>query len=237
MNKKLRRALKDSFAAPLPVGKKAFLRGVRELPIGNFEFIRTQIAYIRKWVWALSATIFAFAVIGSEWIGRDMLWCISAFMPLLALGIITECGRAEAYKMAELELSTRFSIKSAVLARLGITGCASLILICAVTPFIAMQRSADIFRTGVYILCPYLLTAYSGFLAVRKIHGKESLYFCAGIAAAVSVLNMILSQELSCLYIAGNFIWWGAALTVLCVGTAIQCYKMIKQTEELTWSL
>ena len=154
-------------------------------------------------------------------------------MPLLALGIITECGRAEVYKMAELEMSTRFSIKSAVLARLGIIGGVSLILICAVTPIIG----SDILRTGVYILCPYLLTAYLGFLAVRKIHGRESMYVCVGIATAVSVLNIIFSSELSALCIPENFVLWGAALAVLGIGTAVQCYKMIKQTEDLTWSL
>ena len=233
MNKKLKRAIRDSFAAPAPVGKKEFLRGLSGPPIGNFEFIVTQLGYIRKWVWAAAVLIFAFAVIGSEWVGRDIVWCVSAFMPLLALGIITECGRAEAYKMAELEMSTRFSIKSAVLARLGIIGGVSLVLICAVTPIIG----SDIFRTGVYILCPYLLTAYLGFLAVRKIHGRESMYACAGIAAAVSVLNIIFSTELSAFCIPKNFIWWGAALAVLGVGTAVQCYKMIKQTEDLTWSL
>ena len=233
MNKKLKQALWDGFATPEPVGKKKFLRGLSEPPIGNFEFIFTQLGYIRKWVWAAAGLIFALAVIGSEWIGQDILWCVSAFIPLLALGIITECGRAEAYKMAELEMSTRFSIKSVVLARLGIIGGVSLILICTVTPII----SSDIFRTGTFILIPYLLTAYLSFLAVRKIHGKESMYVCAGIAAAVSILNIIFSTELSALYIPKNFIWWGAALAVLVIGTAVQCYKMIKQTEDLTWSL
>ena len=48
MNKKLRQALRDGFAVPEPVGKKEFLRGLSEPPIGNFEFIFTQLGYIRK---------------------------------------------------------------------------------------------------------------------------------------------------------------------------------------------
>ena len=66
MNKKLKRAIRDGFAAPVPVGKKEFLRGLSEPPIGNFEFIITQLGYIRKWVWAAAVLIFALAVIGSE---------------------------------------------------------------------------------------------------------------------------------------------------------------------------
>jgi len=237
MNKKLRKALKESFNAPAPTRKKEFLCNIQEPSISNFEFIRTQAAYIRKRVWGISILIFASALIASEWIERDMLWCISAFMPLLALALITECGRAEVYGMAEFELSTRFSIKSVVLARLEIIGSSTLILLCIVTPFIAINSKSTLLGTGVYITCPYLLTAFLGFWVVRKIHGKESFYFCTGIATMVSFINIIIPQRFSILYDEQNFIWWNVALVILCVGTTSQCYKMIKQTEELAWNL
>lgn len=237
MNKELKRALKENFEAPAPVRKKEFLCEIQQPHISNLEFIITQAAYIRKWVWGLSVLFFFITLIGSWWIEQDILWCISAFTPLLALTAITECGRSEAYGMAELELSTRFSIKSVVLARLGIIGIFTLILLCVVTPFISTNSKVDLLRTGVYITVPYLFTSFLGFWLVRKTHEKEGLYVCTGIAVAISLLNIILSQSFSLPYEEQNFIWWVVALAFLCIGTANQCYQMIKQTEELEWNL
>ncbi len=237
MNKDLKRALKESFEVPEPVKKKAFLRSIPKPSVSGFEFVCTQARYIQKWVWGISFLIFAIAFIGFRWVEKNLLWCISSFMPLLALAVLTECGRAEFYKMAEFELSTRFSMKSVVMARLGIIGISTLILLCVVTPFIAINSKITIFKTGVYIICPYLLTAFLGFCAVRNIHEKESFYVCIGIAVAVSGANVILSQTFTMLYEGKNFIWWIGALVVLFIGTTNQCYKMIKQREELIWNL
>ncbi len=237
MNKAFKRALKESFNAPTPVYKKAFLHSVPKPPISTFEFVCTQAAYIRKWVWVLSAIILATALIGAAWIDKDLLWCISSIMPLLALAVLTECGRAEFYGMAEFELSTRFSMKSVVLARLGVIGISTLILLCAVTPFAAVSSKLTLLKAGVYIICPYLFTVLLGFWTVRKIHGKESFYVCTSIAVAVSGGNAILSQMFSVIYQGHHFMWWIAALVILCIGTVDQCYKMIGQKEELAWSL
>ncbi len=237
MNKELKRALKKSFEVPEPVKKKAFLRSIPKPSISGFEFVCTQATYIRKWVWVISFLIFAMAFVGFKWIGKNLIWCISSFMPLLALAVLTECGRAEFYKMAEFELSTRFSMKSVVLARLGIIGISTLILLCAVTHFIAVNNKITIFKTGVYIICPYLLTVFLGFCAVRNIRGKESFYVCIGIAVAVSGANVIMPQTFFMLYEGQNFIWWIGAFVILFIGTTNQCYKMIKQREELVWNL
>lgn len=237
MNRDLKNALKKSFEAPPPMKKEVFLRSVQTPSISLWEFVRSQVAYIRKWIWGLSILIFAIALVGSEWIERDVLWCVSAFMPLLALGILTESSRAEAYGMAEFELSTRFSLKSVVLARLGIIGIANIILMCLVTPFIVMNSDVTVLQTGVYMTCPYLLTTFLGLWAVRNVRGKEGLYLCAGIAVTVSIGNIAIFQTLPIFYQGHNLIWWIIAVAILGVGTTSQCCQMVKQTEELAWNL
>lgn len=237
MNKKLKNVLKESFEAPAPVGKKEFLRSVRRPSIGMFEFVITQAVYIRKWVWCMSVLIFAVALIGAEYLERDMLWCISAFMPLLALVVLTESGRSEVYGMAEFELSARFSLKSVVLARLGILGVSDLILFCLLVPFAYRNSGADMLQTVVCMACPYLLTTFCGLWAVRRIRGREAVYLCLGIAVSVCVGNLILYQSYPLTGREGQFIWWIAALIIFGVGTIDQCYRMVKQTEELRWNL
>ncbi|MCM1145179.1 MAG: hypothetical protein NC318_14195 [Blautia sp.] len=237
MNKKLKDALKDSFEAPMPVKKEEFLRGIQMPPISSFAFVCSQAAYIHKWIWALSIMIFSIALIGAEFLEKNMLWHISSFMPLLALTIITESGRSETFGMAEFELSARFSLKSVVLARLGILGIANLILICMLVPLAIRNSETTILQTGIYLICPYLLTVFLGLWVVRKTRGKETIYLCTGIAASVSFGNMILYPFFPFIFGEHLFIWWVAASVILGIGVANQCYQVIKQTEELAWNL
>lgn len=237
MNKELKNALKESFEAPVPTRKKEFLRSIQKPSINIFQFVGTQTAYIRNWVWGLSVLIFTVALIGAECLERDMLWCISAFMPLLALSVLTESGRSECYGMAELELSTRFSLKSVVLARLGILGIANLALFSLLVPFAYINNGAGILQTCVYIACPYLLTTFGGLWIIRRGRGKEATYLCTGIAMGVCIGSLILYQSFPIVYTGQGFIWWIAAMIIFGIGTTTQCFQVIKQTEELAWNL
>jgi len=237
MNKKLKDALKDSFEAPKPVKKDEFLHDIQMPPINSFEFVCSQVTYIHKWIWLLSVMIFSAALIGAGYLGKNMLWSISSFMPVLALTIITESGRSEAYGMAEFEFSARFSLKNVVLARLGILGLANLILICLLIPFAFINSETTVLQTGIYMICPYLLTVFLGLGIVRKIHGKETIYLCTCIAAGISFGNHILYQSFPSILGEHKFIWWVVAFVILGTGVANQCYQVIKQTEELAWNL
>lgn len=237
MNKKIKKSIKQGFEAPKPKRKQEFLRSIPTPSIGYFEFVCSQAAYIRKPAWVLSALIFTIALIGAECLKKDMLLCISAFAPLLALSLVTESGRSEFFGMAEFELPAKFSLKSVVLARLGILGVFNFILICVLIPFAFMTRDSTVLQTGVYIICPYLLTAFGGLWTVRKVHGKEAFYLCAGIATSVSVGNVMIYQTVPAFYAERSFAWWIVALIILIAGTANQCYQTIKQTEELAWNL
>lgn len=237
MNKKLKNALKDSFEAPKPIKKEEFLQKIQIPPINNFEFICSQAAYIHKWIWLFSVIIFSVALINAGYLGKNILWCISSFMPLLALTIITESGRSEIYGMAEFELSSRFSLKSVVFARLAILGIANLILICLLIPITFINSKTTILQTGIYMICPYLLTVFLGFVVIRKIHGKETIYLCTGIATIISFGNSILYQSFPLIFGEHRFIWWVVAFVILGTNVANQCYQVIKQTEELAWNL
>lgn len=185
----------------------------------------------------LSVMIFSIALIGAEYLEKDMLWCISSFMPLLALTIITESGRSEIFGMAEFELAARFSLKSVVLARLGILGIANFILICILVPLAIMNSETTILQTGIYLICPYLLTVFLGLWAVRKIHGKETIYLCTGIAICVGFGNLILYQSFPLIFGKHIFIGWVVFFAILVIGVVNQCYQVIKQIEELAWNL
>ena len=237
MDRQLKNALKEGFKPPAPEKKKEFFHRIPPQSMSTFAFIHSQIWYIRKWNWILFALIFTAALVGAKYMERDVLWQISASMPLLALFVVTERNRSEAYGMAEFELAARFSLKSVVLARLGILGTANFFLFCLLMPFAFMNSETTLLQTGIYILCPYLLTTFLGLLAARKVRGKESLYLCTCIAVSISFTDVLLTQAFPVFAREHYFTWWAAAFILFFIGTLEEFYKTIKQTEELAWNL
>lgn len=134
MKQHLRQELKNVFDAPQPLHKRAFLRTLEQPKISILAFVLTQLGYIRRWVWIISALVFVLSAAGAAGLPSDTVWVASALMPLLALTVVSESGRSQNYEMAELEMATRFSLRSVVLARLGILGMENLIVLGLLLP-------------------------------------------------------------------------------------------------------
>lgn len=111
MRQALKKELKRAFEAPQPVRKKAFLRTLEQPKTSVFAFVLSQLGYIRRWVWLVSALVFILSMMGAAGLPADTVWIASALMPLLALTVVSESGRSENYEMAELEMATRFSLR------------------------------------------------------------------------------------------------------------------------------
>lgn len=194
MDEKLKKALRDAFEPPAPTQKEAFLKRIPQPGISNLSFVLSQAGYIRKYVWGISAVLFGIAFMGAHMFGKDVMWGISALLPFAAVSVVTEQNRSHIFLMSELEMSTRFSLKSVVLARMEILGIVHLLLLLFLIPVCARLHGASVFQTGLYLLVPYLLTADAGLWAARRTKGAESWYACFGIAACVSVLNLIVQK-------------------------------------------
>ncbi|MCM1187120.1 MAG: hypothetical protein NC251_10570 [Lachnoclostridium sp.] len=231
MKNTLQEELKNAFEAPKPLHKKEFLKGLPQPKIGMLTFIFIQIGYIRKWVWVVSAFIFGVSLFGAVLLSKDMLWSIAAFTPLLALAAVSESGRSESYGMAELEMATRFSLRSVLLARLGILGMENLLLMGLLLPLGLWNHLSNPIQAGVYMLVPYLLTTWAGLWIIRQYKNREAVYFCGGIAACVSVSGIFCHMEFPLIYHENYFVWWCLAAVAFMVGIAKQSIGMIKQNE------
>ena len=237
MNRDMKERLKEYFAAPEPERKGHFLNSLPAEPVGLSDFLLFQAAYIPKWVWGLSVLVFAPALVGAGFLKKDMLWCISACMPILALALVAESGRSERWGMAELEMSTRFSRKSILLARLGILGLADLLLFFLLLLWAYVNGDSSLLETGIYMLCPYLLTVFLGLWISRRVHGQECAWVCGAVALGVSLGNTLMYQSIQGFYAPTGFRWWAAAFVLLSAGVAGQCYKTIKEKEAPVWNL
>ncbi|MDE7017451.1 MAG: hypothetical protein K2P65_07715 [Lachnospiraceae bacterium] len=237
IGKERKRELEKAFEAPKPMNKKAFLAQLPKAQIGYREFMFYQIAYMPKRVWLISASIFGISLYGAWFMQRSMIWAISAMMPFAALTVTTENARSAAYGMEELEMAARFSLRSIVLARLGVLGIFHLLLLILLVCVGNRDNAYTLLQSGIYLTVPYLATTFFGLAVSRKVHGKEVIYICMGIAVTVSGFYGIAGRTIEIAYQSAYFGWWLAAFFAFALGLASEYHKIIRQTEELAWNL
>lgn len=235
--RELKKELQRAYAAPRPQRKREFLMKLGMGRCSLAEFFLTQLGYIRKRGWILSAVIFAGALWAGSRFPGEAVWIVSAGTPFLALTALTENGRSAACGMQELEAATRFSLRSVLLARMGGLGLAHGILLLLLILFSTRGSLLPVAVGGLYILVPYLLTACIGTAALRRWHGREAVYLCAGIPAFVSGALYLMQGAAQIFYNLRNVRWWVAAFLLLAAAALRENYLLYKQTEELSWSL
>lgn len=229
--------LKQAFEAPQPVRKRNFLRHLDLPRMSVHEFLFAQIGYIRKWVWCVSTLIFVVSILGLAFLPGTVLWLISGLTPLLALTIISESGRSELYKMVELEMATRFSLRSVTFARLAILGLMDLLLLGVLLPIGLWNDTVAPFSAALYMITPFLLTTFIGLYIVRKFRGQEAMYACVGTSVGISISLLLSHNIIPFIYQEQCLTAWMIIALALLFGNGKQCIAIIKKTEELAWNL
>ncbi len=239
MSNELKRSIQRAYDAPAPDKKKKadFLRTLPQPKISMPQFIFSQIAYIRKWTLFFSVLLLLPALIGAYQIGENTLWVVSSFVPFLGLLAVSESTRSTKYGMCEFEMTTRFSLKSVMLARMSFLGLMDLIILCVITPLCRIGNDFLLFQTGVYLFVPYLLTVNICLWITRRFHSNGNIYGCMCISILISSANAGLRYINTRIYQSSFIIVWVILSLLLLVGAAYEIYHTIKQTEEYKWNL
>jgi hypothetical protein len=238
MRKKEKEQIRAAFNAPTPKRKNEFLLSVNYPKSTRMDFLFAQIGYIRKRVWVVTFLIIIplfFLNISEDVLGY--VWIFSSLLPFIALAGITEIARSVSYNMAELESSCKFSFSDVVLSRLGILGCADMILFIVIITVFRINGGVDTLRLGIYLIVPFLLTCSLSLFALNRMRSKESVYICGGISSVVSISNAFFSTRYPLAFSSENMVFWTAAFCVLIICTAYEVVKIIRRTEEMQWSL
>lgn len=240
-NHRLAAELREFCRAPEPERKGQFFRKLeqqgmvhkRPVVMTHGEFLLGQFRYIQKWIWVLSAIILLFI----------MGICYSnpgnysfALPPLLVAGILVETRRSFRWKMAELEYTARFSLRSVFLARMFLVGAVDtaglLVVICAIRNWL----SYSLIRAFLYMMVPFLCASLFGSLYERKQradHGWGSIVICifssAFFAAAPFVYSRLYEERLTVI--------WAVAFVLLGCSLVISMRRWIHEMEEPVWSL
>lgn len=225
-----------AFSPPPPAKKREFLRHTAYCQMNTAAFLHTQLRYLKKWVWCASALIFTVSILGAAVLSLNMLWVIASYTPILAVTILSESSRSERHQMEELELSTRFSLRSVILARFAILGLTDLFLLALLIPIALLNSSLSLLAAGLYITIPFLLTVCIGLSITRKLRGQDGLYACWAMSFFVSIFVGLSHIKAPFLYQEEHVLWWGMLFAALFIAAAKLSASIIQQTEELSWN-
>ena len=240
-HERLIKDLREICRAPEPERKEIFFQGLAErgltsgrpTSISHGEFILRQFLYIGKWVWLSSAVLLLFIT----WIcyGNNGNYPF-ALTPLLAAGILVETERSFRWKMAELEYTARFSLRSVMLARMFLVGAVEtaglLVVIWAVQP----RFSYSFGRVFLYMMVPYLSASLLGSLYERK-HRTDNGWGSIVICLLPSAFFAAAPYCLSSLYEERFTVVWVVAFVLLIISLGSSVRRWITKMEEPAWSL
>lgn len=226
MKKILKNELIKIFEAPKPEQKRMFLRQMNVRPVNMADMIYTQISYISKLEWLLSALVCGVTVWMSWYLKTAAFGVVLALMPFLAVACVSESVRSVIYGMDELEMTTRFSLKSIILARMAIVGTENLTL----ALLLAWFTQGGLFWT-VYLLAPYLITAYGSLFIVRKVTSRDGIYICMIFSVIVGLGSSLGSKMYIWIYQEQFQVLWMAFVIMLAFMSFREGRQLLKVTE------
>ncbi len=241
-DKKLKLEIKSAYELPESHRKKEFLMNL-EVPKTNLcEFFMSQLKYIRKRVFFIETIIMLICLIpllNLKYSNANIKYIsmLSSIIPFFVLIVVTEISRSIAYNMAELEMTTRYSLGQIIIARTTILGSVNFIFLIFLLMVLSFKFEYNILNLCLYIIIPFLLTCFVSLYVMNYVRNKNVNFYCAGISIFVSLANIFLYDMKSDLYNYLSVQFWLILFIVLIAGVIIQAKKFIKSTEEYNWNL
>ena len=232
---------------PDPVKKEEFLKSVmaeqlsRTAKISLDQMLLIQAKYIRKTAWLAALMILLAAALITKG-NSDRVLQIAALTPLLAFVTEIETRRSYAYGMAELEMTTPFSLRSIRYARFMILGLFDLAVLSGISLLIRKYIAISAMLTLSCLLLPFLLTMTGALLLERTTFGRKhpygsgvlALFIAAGteyLLLPASPLAMSLNKTL----IMQDYAWVLELTAALLLSAVIALFcTNVKMEEEMT---
>lgn len=232
MERRLKKELSRYYEAPKPQRKQKFIRQFGVQKINLPRFVLMQAKYISKWSWLVSALFCVVIYAATYAFEEKYVSLIYGMVPFLVMISVSESTRSYRYGMEELELSTRFSLKSVVMARMVMLGIGNMVVLIVIANFLGQHEGYHVF----HVLTPYFLTAGGSLYIVRTVRGSENTFLCFMLAFAVSFLQMLLPWRFRELFSTDYLPMWVCCFVIGVLITAKESYQTIRMTEDLAWN-
>ena len=228
---------------PNPAKKEAFLKNVmtgqitRATKITLDRMLLIQTKYIRKTAWLAALMILLAAALITKGSPNGVLQ-IAALTPLLAFVTEIETRRSYAYGMAELEMTTPFSLRSIRYARFLILGLLDLSVLTGIALFIRNYITISAMLTLSCLLLPFLLTMAGALLLERTAFGRSHPYGSGVLALLIAAGTegfLIPDSTAAIPFVVHGFGWVLELAAVFLLVTVIALFcTNVKREEEMT---
>lgn len=183
---------------PEPKDRDGFLKSLPYPKLTYPEFVLSQIGYIRKRMWAVSAFILLAGIFTACIIPygeTSLLWVLSSLTPLLAVLTAAEISRSDIFGMSEIEAECRFALPQVMGARMIILGICNFVVISAAAVILGIFSPFGIAKSALYILTPYVSVNGISLAIFGRVRGQDGVYLSAAAALAVSLAGVIFSGK------------------------------------------
>lgn len=180
---------------PEPKNRDSFLKSLPYPKLTYPEFVLSQIGYIRKRMWVVSAFILLAGIFTAcviPYRETALLWVLSSLTPLLAVLTAAEISRSDIFGMSEIEAGCRFALPQVIGARMIILGICNFAVIAAAAVISGVFSPFGIAKSALYVLTPYVSVNGISLAIFGRVRGQDGVYLSAAAALAVSLAGVII---------------------------------------------
>ena len=233
----LRKILKDAYDIEPSERQKQFIRKYNRRTLKISDILSIQYKYMRVQFWTVLCFLIGAVGYMVVFADPDSISWIASFMPFPAVLILMGLGKAERYKMCELEMTARLSGRFLKSVRLVLVGIAGLLSVGVVSPTFSILFKVPISTAVLTAALPYVVTTTACMILLRRWHAKENVVGCIAIAMCVCVVSIMLMNDFASKVSGfGEKICFVALIACILV-MAREVFLYLKESEELQWNL
>ena len=196
-----------------------------------FDFFLSQFLFIRMRVWLIQFVILLIcaSLLTGKREAASAIGVMSTLTPLIFLTWTQELSRAFLYETAEVELSTRFTLRQAVISRITMIGLFDLLFVTLLGFLTAYRFGLEMQHIFMFLFVPFLFTAFGCLFILNYFPIRSNVYCCAGWCGLVMIVFFYLSNWETQIYDATLMLVWYIAFVIALLLTVLTCYLLLKK--------
>lgn len=238
-NRGLKKMIANAYEVEPSYDKSTFLKQFQTRELHIWDVLRQQskgIGLINLIVSLLVLFIIWQIVLQSD--SNDILEFarMSSLIPPIAIAAISGMGRSEKYGMDELEMSTRFSLRTVMSARLIVVGIIDISVFILLMIIFGQCTNLGMLQALMVLTIPYLLTAWGCLLITRKMHNSKEIGICFAYGMMVCLMCATTNWDNPQRYLFTGTTVSYLCFASLCVLLGLEINKLLKG-ENSKWNL
>lgn len=234
-DKEIKRMISNAYMLPETDKGRSFVRNHEKRSLRIMDILKVEFRYMGIPSVFSSLFLWVLFLIVSRTRDMDVIWIVSALIPLCAIVPMILLSGSERYGMDELEASSRFSLRYVRLVRMLIIGLFTIGVFGGIGIIMKTISFISCIDYMIFVVIPYLLSDFGAMLVARKWYGKENIF---GIIA-VCVLGSLIPYGIRMIRNAGRLpdVILVSLTVFLLVAVIGECVLYVKESENISWNL